>query len=57
MTDPTTLGGFSAVMAFMVAANLMLELGASDAEAHRMLGLLGWKSVVGLGLFGWGGIV
>jgi len=55
--DPKTLGGLFAVMAFTVGANLMLKLGAGDAEAHRMFGLLGWKSVVRLALFGFGGIV
>jgi drug/metabolite transporter (DMT)-like permease len=55
--DPKTLGGFFAVMAFTVVANLMLKLGAGDPEAHRMSGLLGWKSAAGLALFGCGGIV
>ena len=44
-------------MAFTVGANLMLKLGAGDLEAHRMFGLLGWKSVAGLALFGCGGIL
>ena len=57
MPEPRTLGGFFAVIAFAVAANLMLKLGAGAPEAERVLGLLGWKSVVGLGLFGCGGIV
>ena len=57
MPDPTTLGGFLAVMAFTVGANLMLKLGAGDPEVHRMFGLLGWKSLAGLALFGCGGIV
>jgi hypothetical protein len=51
------LGGFFAVMAFTVGANLMLKLGAGDPEAHRMFGLLSWKSAAGLALFGCGGIV
>jgi len=57
LPEPRTLGGFFAVIAFAVAANLMLKLGAGAPEAERVLGLLGWKSVVGLGLFGCGGIV
>ncbi|HKM73951.1 MAG TPA: hypothetical protein VJX94_28475 [Stellaceae bacterium] len=35
----------------------MLKLGASVAEAKRVFGLLGWKSMAGLALFGRGGIV
>jgi len=55
---PTTLAGFAAVIACTVAANLMLKLGAGVPEAERVLfGLLGWKSVAGLALFGCGGIV
>src|SRR6516165_12508760 len=45
------------MVAFTVAANLMLKLGAGAPEAERVFGLLGWKSVVGLALFGFGGIV
>ncbi len=55
---PTTLVGFAAMIAFTVAANLMLKLGAGVPEAQRVLfGLLGWKSAAGLALFGCGGIV
>ena len=57
MPEPKTLGGFFAVIAFAVCANLMLKLGAAAPAAERVFGLLGWKSVVGLGLFGCGGIV
>jgi drug/metabolite transporter (DMT)-like permease len=55
--EPKTLGGFFAVIAFTVGANLMLKLGAGASEAERVFGLLGWKSVAGLALFGCGGIV
>jgi drug/metabolite transporter (DMT)-like permease len=55
---PTTLVGFAAMIAFTVAANLMLKLGAGVPEAQRVFfGLLGWKSAAGLALFGCGGIV
>jgi len=55
--EPKTLGGFFAVIACAVCANLMLKLGAAAPAAERVFGLLSWKSVVGLGLFGCGGIV
>jgi hypothetical protein len=55
--EPKTLGGFFAVIAFTVGANLMLKLGAGASEVERVFGLLGWKSVAGLALFGCGGIV
>jgi small multidrug resistance pump len=46
------------MIAFTVTANLMLKLGAGVPEAERFLfGLIGWKSVAGLALFGCGGIV
>lgn len=55
---PTTLVGFAAMIAFTVAANLMLKLGAGVPEPQRVFfGLLGWKSAAGLALFGCGGIV
>lgn len=57
MPDPTTLGEFLAVMVFTVGANLMLNLGAGASEADRFWGLLGWKSLAGLALFGCGGIL
>ena len=53
----TTLGGFLLMVAFTVAANLMLKLGAGAPEAERVLGLCDWKSVAGLALFGCGGIL
>ena len=57
MPDPKTLGGFLAVIAYAVSANLMLKLGAGAPEAERVFGLIAWKSVTGLCLFGCGGIV
>jgi len=45
------------MIAFTVAANLMLKLGAGVPEAQRVFGLLGSKSVAGLALFGCGGLV
>jgi drug/metabolite transporter (DMT)-like permease len=55
--EPKTLAGFLAVIAFTIGANLMLKLGAGASEAERVFGMLGWKSVAGLALFGCGGIV
>jgi hypothetical protein len=55
--EPKTLAGFLAVVAFTITANLMLKLGAGASEAERVFGLLGWKSVAGLALFGCGAIV
>jgi drug/metabolite transporter (DMT)-like permease len=56
--EPMTLVGFAAMVACTVAANLMLKLGAGAPEAQQALfGLLGWKSAVGLVLFGCGGII
>jgi drug/metabolite transporter (DMT)-like permease len=55
---PATLLGFAAMIALTVAANLMLKLGAGVTEAQRILfGILGWKSMAGLALFGCGGVV
>jgi drug/metabolite transporter (DMT)-like permease len=55
---PTTWAGFAAVIGFTVAANLMLKLGAGVPETQRIFfGLLGWKSLAGLALFGCGGLV
>lgn len=46
------------MIAFTVAANLMLKLGAGVPEPQRVFfGLIGWKSAAGLALFGCGGIV
>jgi hypothetical protein len=54
--EPKTLAGFAGLISLTIAANLMLKLGAAVPVAERVLfGLLGWKSVVGLALFGCGG--
>src|SRR5580704_7596662 len=46
------------MIALTVAANLMLKLDAGVTEAQRVLfGILGWKSMAGLALFGCGGVV
>ena len=57
MLEAKTVSGFFAVMACTVGANLMLKLGAGASEADRFCGLLGWKSLAGLALFGCGGIL
>ena len=57
MLEAKTVSGFFAVMACTVGANLMLKLGAGAPEAERVFGLIAWKSVTGLCLFGCGGIV
>jgi len=55
--QPKTLAGFAGLISLTIAANLMLKLGAAVPPAERVLfGLLGWKSVAGLALFGCGGI-
>src|SRR5260370_37916408 len=51
--EPKTLMGFAAMIAFTVAANLTLKLGAGVPPAERvLLGVLGWKSAAGLALVG-----
>jgi drug/metabolite transporter (DMT)-like permease len=56
--EAMTLVGFAAMIVFTVVANLMLKLGAGAPEAQRILfGILGWKSMAGLALFGCGGVV
>jgi len=46
------------MIAFTVAANLMLKIGAMDPPGARFVfGVMGWKSAAGLGLFGFGGII
>ena len=57
MLAPTSLLGFAAMIALTVAANLLLKLGAGVTKAQRVLfGILGWKSMAGLALFGCGGV-
>ena len=58
MLGARTLLGFAAMISFTVAGNLMLKLGAAAPPADRIvLGILGWKSTVGLALFGCGGLL
>ena len=58
MLDVYTLSAFIAIISCTVAANLMLKIGAMDPIGTRfLLGILGWKSLVGLFLFGLGGVI
>src|SRR5207248_7939810 len=58
MIDLQTLLGFATMVSFTVAANLMLKLGAATPGAERVVfGVLGWKSVAGLALFGCSGLL
>jgi len=58
MIDRRTLAGFATMVSLTVAANLMLKLGASIPSAERIVfGILGWKSVAGLALFGCSGLL
>ena len=58
MLDLKIWVGFAVMIAFTVAANLMLKLGAAAPQAERMfLGVLGWKSAAGLALFGFSGVL
>jgi drug/metabolite transporter (DMT)-like permease len=53
-----TLAGFAGMIAFTVAANLMLKLGAAAPQTERVFfGVLGWKSAAGLALFACGGVL
>jgi len=53
-----TFVGFAGVISFTVIANLLLKLGASAPPAERMFfGVFGWKSAVGLAVFGCGGVL
>src|SRR4051812_11489311 len=46
------------MVSFTVAANLMLKLGAMEPPAARIvLGIIGWKSLAGLCLFGCAGLI
>jgi drug/metabolite transporter (DMT)-like permease len=54
----TSLAGLAGVVGFAVAANIMLKLGAAVPASDRIiLGLFGWKSALGLALFGCGGLL
>ena len=58
MLDAYTLFGFIVIISCTVGANLMLKIGAMEPVGTRfLLGLLGWKSLVGLCLFGFGGVI
>lgn len=50
--------GIASMVALTVGANLMLKLGAMAPPAERvLLGALSWQSIVGLSLFGIGGVI
>ena len=50
--------GLAGVIGFAIIANLMLKLGASAPASDRIVfGMLSWKSVAGLALFGCGGLL
>ncbi len=50
--------GIASMVALTVGANLMLKLGAMAPPDERvLLGALSWQSIVGLSLFGIGGII
>lgn len=58
MLSIKSLAGLAGVVGFAVAANIMLKLGAAAAASDRIIfGLFGWKSAVGLVLFGCGGLL
>jgi drug/metabolite transporter (DMT)-like permease len=58
MLGLNTIVGFATMVACTVAANLMLKVGAEVPASDRIVfGILGWKSVAGLALFGIGGLV
>ena len=58
MISPQTWLGFVIMISLTVAANLMLKIGASTPAAERVVfGMLGWKSVAGLALFGCAGLL
>lgn len=50
--------GIAGMVCLTVGANLMLKLGAMAPPSGRIvLGLFGWQSVLGLVLFGFGGLI
>jgi drug/metabolite transporter (DMT)-like permease len=50
--------GIASMVVLTVGANLMLKLGAMAPPAERvLLGALSWQSIVGLSLFGIGGVI
>lgn len=56
MLSYRVLIGFTLIVASAVSGNLLLKIGAMQPPAERIFGLLGWKSLVGLILFGVGGL-
>ena len=44
------------VVAMNVCASLLLKMGATDRPADLLLGLLSWRSFLGLACFGLGGL-
>src|SRR5436190_21841187 len=58
MVSPQTWVGFATMVCLTVAANLMLKIGASKPATERVVfGVLSWKSVGGLALFGCAGLL
>ena len=58
MVSPQTWLGFATMVFLTIAANLMLKVGASAPATERIvLGVLSWKSVAGLTLFGCAGLL
>ncbi|HEY1261663.1 MAG TPA: EamA family transporter [Stellaceae bacterium] len=58
MSGYAPLLGIAGMIGLTVGANLMLKLGAMAPPAERIvLGLFGWQSVLGLVLFGFGGLI
>lgn len=45
------------MIAFTVVANLLMKLGAQDIRSPLFLGLLSWRTFLGLGAFGCAGLV
>lgn len=58
MLEWKPLLSLACMVVLTVTANLMLKLGAVAPPARRIfLGVLSWQSVVGLALFGIGGLI
>jgi drug/metabolite transporter (DMT)-like permease len=56
--EPRVLLGFVTMVLLTVGANLMLKLGAAVPAAERVVfGIVGWKSLAGLALFGCAGLL
>lgn len=49
--------GFIIMVGCTVAANICMKLGAMAPAEQRFLGLVHWKTVIGLGSFGLAGII